>query len=55
MAKLLTFFGFLYIAVDIAMVMGFKLSMGLLYQPLIALFIIPPLIGIMLKAEGERG
>lgn len=54
MGKLLTFFGFLYVAVDVAMVMGFKLSMGLLYQPLMALFIITPLIGIMLKAEGER-
>ncbi|MCX5808918.1 MAG: hypothetical protein NTX36_06050 [Proteobacteria bacterium] len=54
MSKLLTFFGFLYVAVDIAMVLGFKLSMGLLYQPLIGLFIITPLIGIMLKTEGER-
>jgi hypothetical protein len=54
MGKLLTFFGFLYVTVDIAMVLGFKLSMGLLYQPLIGLFIITPLIGIMLKTEGER-
>lgn len=52
--KLLTFFGFLYIAVDVSMVLGFKWSMGLLHQPLIALFIITPLIGIMLKTEGER-
>lgn len=52
--KLLTFFGFLYVAVDTTMVLGFKLSMGLLHQPLIALFIIAPLIGIMLKTEGER-
>jgi len=54
MGKLLTFFGFLYVAVDIAMVLGLKLSMGLLYQPLIGLLIITPLIGIMLKTEGER-
>jgi len=52
--KFLTFFGFLYVAVDVSMVLGFKWSMGLLHQPLIALFIVTPLIGVMLKAEGEH-
>jgi len=52
--KLLAFFGFLYVAVDIALVTGLKLSEGLLYQPFVALLIIAPLVGVMLKAEGER-
>ncbi len=52
--KLLAFFGFLYIAVDIALVTGLRFSTGLLYQPFVALLIIVPLIGVMLKAEGER-
>jgi hypothetical protein len=52
--KLMVFFGFLYIAVDIFMVLGLKLSTGLLYQPVTALLILTPLIGVMLKAEKER-
>jgi hypothetical protein len=53
-AKILPFFGFLYIAMDILMVLGMKLSTGLLYQPVIFLVLVSPLIGVMLKAEGER-
>ncbi len=52
--KLMVFFGFIYIAVDIFMVLGLKLSTGLLHQPLTALLVLTPLIGIMLKAEKER-
>jgi hypothetical protein len=52
--KLLLFFGFLYLSVDLFMVMGFRLSTGLLYQPVAALLILTPLVGIMLKAEKER-
>jgi hypothetical protein len=52
--KLMVFFGFLYVATDIFMVLGLKLSTGLLYQPLAALLVLTPLIGIMLKAEKER-
>jgi hypothetical protein len=54
MMKIMAFFGFLYIAIDILLVLGFRISAGLLYQPMIALFIVAPLMGIMLKAEGER-
>jgi hypothetical protein len=54
LTKVLYFFGFLYVAIDILMVLGIKLSGGLLYQPVILLFIISPLIGVMLKAEGEH-
>ena len=53
-AKILPFFGFLYIAMDILMVLGVKLSTGLLYQPVIFLVLVSPLIGVMLKTEGER-
>jgi hypothetical protein len=53
-AKMLPFFGFLYIAIDILMVLGVKLSTGLLYQPVILLALVSPLVGVMLKTEGER-
>ncbi len=52
--KLFTFFGFLYIATDVFMVLGFRLSTGLLYQPVAALLVLIPLIGMMLKGEKER-
>ena len=52
--KILAFFGFLYVAVDILLVVGFKVSAGLLYQPIISLAIMAPLMGMMAKAEGER-
>ena len=51
---LMAFFGFLYIATDIFMELGFRLSTGLLYQPLAALLVLIPLIGIMLKSDRER-
>jgi len=54
LTKILPFFGFLYIAMDVFMVLGVKLSMGLLYQPAIFLVLVSPLIGVMLKTEGER-
>jgi hypothetical protein len=54
MLKILAFFGFIYVAVDVLFVLGFRISAGLLYQPVIALLILTPLMGIMLKGEGER-
>jgi len=54
MLKILAFFGFIYVAVDILFVLGFRVSAGLLYQPVIALLILTPLMGIMLKGEGEK-
>lgn len=54
LTKMLPFFGFLYIAMDILMVLGVKLSTGLLYQPVIFLALVSPMIGVMLKTEGER-
>jgi hypothetical protein len=52
--KILTFFGFLYMCIDLLLSAGLKMSGGLLYQPIIALFIISPLIGLMLKSEVKR-
>jgi hypothetical protein len=53
-AKLLSFFGLLYVAVDLLLGVGFKVVGGLLYQPVTALFVISPFIGAMLKSERER-
>jgi hypothetical protein len=53
-ARILPLFGFLYIATDILMVLGVRLSTGLLSQPAIFLVLVSPLIGVMLKTEGER-
>ena len=36
------------------MVLGLKLSTGLLYQPVLFLALVSPLLGIMFKAEGGR-
>ncbi|MCX8021275.1 MAG: hypothetical protein N2745_00695 [Syntrophorhabdaceae bacterium] len=49
--KKLSFFGFLYLAVDIIMTLALKISMGLLYQPFLALFVLTPLIGVSMKRE----
>jgi hypothetical protein len=52
--KLLPFFGFLYLAVDVFMVVGFRFSGGLLHQPLLSLLVASPLVGLMLKPAGGR-
>lgn len=52
--KLAAFFGFIYVATDILMSLGFKLSAGLLYRPVTALIIVTPLLGILMKQDGER-
>lgn len=52
--KILAFFGFLYLCIDLLMSSGLKMSGGLLYQPVIALFMISPLIGLMAKGEVKR-
>lgn len=50
----LPFFGFLYVAMDILMVVGVKFSAGLLYQPVLFLAIIVPFAGTMMKTEGGK-
>jgi len=52
--KVLTFFGFLYVCIDLLLSTLLKMSEGLLYQPVISLFMISPLIGLMVKSEGKR-
>ncbi len=53
--NMLPFFGFLYVAVDILLVVGMKLQAGLLYQPVLFLAIVVPLAGtMMMKTEGGR-
>jgi hypothetical protein len=49
----IAFFGFLYASLDILMSVGFSLKGLLLYQPLAALLILAPLIGVTL--QGEKG
>lgn len=53
-SSMLPFFGFLYIAMDILLVVGMKFSAGLLYQPVLFLAIVAPLAGTMMKTEGGR-
>lgn len=52
--KGLVFFGFLYVCIDVALVLGLQCSTGLLCQPVISVFVVSPLIGFTLHAEGKR-
>jgi len=52
--SVLAFCGVLYITIDIFMVMGIKLSGGLLYQPLIALILVTPILGSLVRTGGEK-
>ncbi len=49
----IAFFGLLYASVDILMSVGFSLKGLLLYQPVAALLILAPLVGVTLQ-EGKR-
>jgi len=53
-SSMLPFFGFLYVAMDIFLVVGMKFSAGLLYQPVLFLAMIAPLAGMLMKTEGGR-
>ncbi len=50
----LAFFGLLYISVDLLMSVGFRLKGILLYQPVLALFVVGPVLGMALKGGKER-
>ncbi len=52
--KILTFFGFLYVCIDLFMATALRLSTSLLYQPVVALMMVTPLVGLMLQREGKR-
>jgi len=50
---LLAFCGILYITIDLFMVVGLRLSGGMIYQPLIALFLVAPILGSLVRTGGE--
>jgi hypothetical protein len=50
--KVLAFFGFLYVATDVLLAVGFQIPSGLLSQPVTALLFTTPLVGAMLGREG---
>lgn len=51
--KVISFMGLMGISIDILMVVGLKISYGIICQPLAAVLIIAPLAGIMMKTERE--
>ena len=54
MLAMLPFFALLCISIDLLLSVGFKFRGLMLYQPLVALFIVGPVVGLMMKEEGER-
>ncbi len=50
----LAFFGLLYVSADLLMSVGFRLRAVLLYQPVLGLLIIGPLVGMVMKGGKER-
>lgn len=53
--KLISFFGFLFIAFDVLLVVGFKFSAGLVTTPVTAVALAIPLLGATLKSEAGGG
>jgi len=49
--KIISFLGLMCISIDILMVVGLRLSCGIVYQPLAAILIVAPIAGMMMKAE----
>ena len=54
LVSVLAFFGLLYVSCDLLMSLGFRLKGVLLYQPVLALFIMGPLVGMAMKGGKER-
>jgi hypothetical protein len=50
----LAFFGFLYVSVDLLMSVGLHVRTVLLSQPVLALLIVGPLVGMVMKGGKER-
>lgn len=50
----LAFFGLLYVSVDLLMSVGAHLRAVLLYQPVLGLLIVGPLVGMVMKGGKER-
>jgi hypothetical protein len=52
--NVLVFFGVLYLSVDLLMSVGFRLRGILLQQPVLALFVVSPIVGMALKGGSDR-
>lgn len=52
--SILSFFGLLYVSVDLLMSLGFRFSSVLLQQPGLSLFIVGPIVGVAMKGGKER-
>lgn len=50
----LAFFSLLYVSVDVLMSVGLKLNGILLHQPVLGLFVVGPLMGMVMKGGKER-
>ena len=50
----LSFFGLLYVSVDLLMSIGFHLNGVLVHQPLLGLLVVGPLMGMVMKGGKER-
>ena len=50
----LSFFGLLYVSVDLLMSIGFHLSGVLVHQPILGLVVVGPLMGMVMKGGKER-
>ncbi len=53
-AAIFAFFGLLYVSIDLLMSVGFRVKSILVYQPVMALLVVGPLMGMALKGEKER-
>ena len=54
MVAVLAFFGLLYVSVDLLMSVGFSLKGVLLHEPVLGLFVVGPLMGMVMKGGKER-
>jgi len=52
--NILVFFGVLYVSIDLLMSLGFRLKGILLQQPVLALFVLSPIVGMALKGGSEK-
>jgi hypothetical protein len=52
--NVLVFFGVLYVSIDLLMSVGFRLKGILLQQPVLALFVVSPIVGMALKGGNEK-
>lgn len=52
--NVLVFFGVLYVSIDLLMSVGFRLRGILLQQPVLALFVVSPIVGMALKGGSDR-